>query len=82
MDYRSQLVSLAETYSAAVGLSEARIANLAKCDSRFFERMREGKGCRVDTMIRVIRFFSENWPNDRVAWPEFVDRPQGTGAAA
>ncbi len=75
MDYRSKLLTLAAACSAGSGRSEARIANLAGCDSRFFVRLREGKGCTVDTLERVHRWFSANWPQD-APWPEGIDRPE------
>jgi hypothetical protein len=73
MDYRASLVLLVETYARATGRSEARIANLAGRDSRFFERMRAGKTCSVDTLHHVLGWFSQNWPGD-LAWPEGVAR--------
>lgn len=81
MDYREQLISLVESMGKARGLSEARIANLAGCDSRFFVRMREGGGCRVDTMTRVVQFFSDNWPKD-TRWPDCIKRPETSGELA
>ena len=66
--------------AAARGLSEARVANLAGRDGRFFIRLREGKGCKVDTMLSTIQFFSDNWPAN-AEWPVTVDRPP-TGRAA
>lgn len=77
MDYRKQLIALVQKFSASRGLSEARIANLARCDSRFFVRLREGGGCRVDTLVRVTQFFSDNWPSE-CEWPAGVKRPEKT----
>lgn len=74
MDYRAQLVALVEAYAAAIGRSEATVANAIGRDSRFFVRMRAGKGCSVDTMNSVIAWFSDHWP-DGLAWPEGIDRP-------
>lgn len=80
-DYRVQLVSLAEKMAKARGVSEARIANLAGCDGNFFARIRNGGGCRVDTLQRLIRFFSDNWPT-HAQWPdEIVARPTMEKAA-
>lgn len=81
LDYRKQLVCLAETMATARGLSEARIANLAGCDGNFFARLRTGGGCRVDTFNRVTEFFSSNWPMN-VRWPEeIIVRPMAGKAA-
>lgn len=81
LDYRAQLTGLAERMASARGLSEARIANLAGCDGNFFFRLRAGGGCRVDTLNRVMSFFSDNWP-DEVPWPnEIVCRPSSEKVA-
>jgi hypothetical protein len=68
MGYREQLLALVSAFAAATGRSEARIANLAGRDSRFFQRMREGKTCHVDTLHRVIEWFRANWPAG-AEWP-------------
>lgn len=81
-DYRQGLVSLVVAYCSSVGLSEARVANLAGRDGRFFARIRAGKTCNVDTLLRVTQWFSDNWP-DGLEWPEGVERPvPATGSAA
>lgn len=81
MDYRAQLVSLVEAYTAALGRSEATVANAMGRDGRFFIRMREGKGCSVDTLNHVMRWFSDHWPPE-TAWPDGIDRPQPAKSAA
>ena len=62
---------LAEAYRAATKISEARLATVILDRSVFFTRLREGKGCNVDTLIRVRRWFHEHWP-EGIAWPEGV----------
>lgn len=74
MDYRQQLLTLAKGYSAGTGRSEARVATIVHNQGAFFVRMREGKGCSVDTYLKFKRWFAENWPAG-VPWPEGVDRP-------
>jgi hypothetical protein len=74
MDYRAQLVTLVETYAAAAKRSEARIANLIGRDGRFFQRMRDGRGCSVDTRDGTMQWFSDHWPAE-LPWPEGIDRP-------
>nr|WP_321985360.1 hypothetical protein [uncultured Lichenicoccus sp.] len=81
MDYRSELIELVERMAAARGLSEARVANLAGRDGRFFIRLREGKGCKVDTMYSTIQFFSDNWPPN-AEWPASIHRPPAGRVAA
>lgn len=74
MDYRSELICLAEAMSAATGRSEARIANLARRDGRFFVRLREGSTCSVDTLHTLRQWFSDNWPEGS-PWPAGIQRP-------
>ena len=74
MDYRGELLALMDGFREARPLSEARVANLAGRDSRFFSRLREGKGCSVDTLLKTRAWFDENWP-DGAHWPRDVPRP-------
>lgn len=74
MDYRTQLITLAEGYGRKTGLSEARIATLVQNQGVFFKRIRAGKGCSVDTYLKVKRWFAAHWPPD-LDWPRGVDRP-------
>lgn len=75
MDYRTQLITLAEEYGRSTGLSEARIATLAQNQGVFFKRIRDGKGCSVDTYLKVKAWFADHWPPD-LKWPDGVDRPK------
>ena len=79
MDFRSELITLVEEFAAATGRSEARIANLAGRDSRFFLRLREGGGCSADTLVRVRLWFSEHWP-ERAPWPAGIQRVETASA--
>lgn len=73
MDYRTELVVLVEAFCAATERSEARIANLAGRDGQFFARIRDGKGCSVDTLDHLRAWFSANWPQGK-PWPEGIER--------
>ena len=81
MDYRHNLIVLAERMGAARGISEARVANLAGCDGNFFSRLRKGRSCRVDTMLRLAQYFSDNWP-ENASWPDGVERIAPLNGAA
>lgn len=72
MDYRTQLITLAETLSAATSRSVARIATLAANRGSFFDDLRAGKGCTVDTYLAVKAWFAANWPAG-LDWPAGVD---------
>lgn len=75
MDYRQQLLALVSAYCVATGRSEARVSTLVLNNGIFFERLKAGKGCTVDNLLRVKRWFDLNWPKG-VAWPEGVDPPE------
>jgi hypothetical protein len=81
MGYREQLIRLVEAYAAAKNRKEATIANLAGRDGRFFQRLREGRGCSVDTLNHLLQWFSDRWP-DELPWPEEVHRPSPNFAPA
>lgn len=74
MDYRQQLLTLARVYRDATGRSEARVATIVHSQGTFFNRIRAGKGCSVDTYLKFKAWFDDNWPAD-TAWPAQVDRP-------
>lgn len=74
MEYRQQLLRLAEDLSQARGISTARLATLILNDGNFFARLGRGRSTTVDTYLRVKAWFAEHWPEGR-PWPEGVDRP-------
>lgn len=74
MDYRHELILLAETYAAATKRSVARISTLVRNDGKFFDKLKGGAGCTMDTYQSSLRWFSQNWPAD-TPWPESIARP-------
>jgi hypothetical protein len=84
MDYRTRLRTLADRYSAATGLSLARIATLVHNQGAFFVKLERGAGCTVDTYEKFVAWFAERWP-EGAEWPPEVLRPAPrpvAGAAA
>lgn len=75
MDYRTKILSLATTYCEATKRSEARVANLAGRDGKFFTRIRNGRSCSVDTLNNLVQWFSDNWPHES-EWPKGIGRPK------
>jgi hypothetical protein len=73
MDYRSQLITLAQEFGRLTKRSEARVATMVASRGTFFVHLRNGASCTVDTYLEVKRWFAENWPAD-AAWPAGVDR--------
>lgn len=74
MDYRQQLLKLADDYSAGTGRSLARVATLVRNDGKFFKRLKLGAGCTMDTYERSLKWFSEHWP-EGADWPVGIERP-------
>ena len=81
MNYRTDLIALAEAYAAARGLSVARVATLARNDGKFFRRLQEGAGCTVETYQGLLQWFSDRWEEAGAgAWPASVARPEPAAA--
>lgn len=74
MDYRAQLLALAEAYCGHVKRSEARIATLAASKGTFFANLRNGGGCTFDMFFKVQSWFASNWP-EGLPWPDGVSPP-------
>jgi hypothetical protein len=67
------LLTLGSTYAAHISRSLYTVASRIGVHLKFFERLRDGKGCRADTYMDAMRWFDENWPAD-LQWPESVPR--------
>lgn len=63
-----------EAYAAASKLASSTIWARAAKDARFLTRIEGGAAFTVKTYDSVLRWFSENWPEQAV-WPESVLRP-------
>lgn len=81
MDYRSRLTTLADRYARATNRSLARVSTLVRNDGKFFDRLKDGRGCTVDTYESSLQWFSDHWPAGE-PWPKGIMRPERTGAAA
>lgn len=69
------LLLLSDELSAHTGLAHATISNRAVGRATLFKRLRDRKGCTVDTAIQAFDWFSDNWPSD-LDWPEGIPRPE------
>ena len=74
MDLRQNLLRLFERYSAAMGVSESRVSTSVLSGGHRIARIRGGGSFTVATYDRVLRWFSDHWPEDAI-WPEGVERP-------
>lgn len=68
------LVTLAETYAEARGISLWRVGHIAADGGKFFVHLRAGAGCHTATYVRVLQWFADNWPAG-AAWPADIPRP-------
>lgn len=53
IDYRSELLNLGARTEKATGLSLKTIGAKAAKDGKFFDRIKDGGGCTVDTYLSV-----------------------------
>jgi hypothetical protein len=60
-----RLLSLAELWAAARGLSVSRLGNLVVRDGNFFERVAAGRSCTITTFEKFVAYFREaqHWPD-------------------
>ncbi len=75
MDLRQNLIGLFERYSAAMGVSESRVSTIVLSGGHRIARIRGGGSFTVATYDRVLRWFSDHWP-EGVEWPGEVERPE------
>jgi hypothetical protein len=74
-ELRSNLIACASAYAEARAISIATVGRLAAGDWRFFDRLDDdAKTFTARKYDDVIRWFSENWPNE-AEWPSIVSRP-------
>jgi hypothetical protein len=71
---RSQLLTVADAYCAARGLSRARVSTIVFNAGLALDRIAAGKDLNTATWERAIGWFDENWPST-ATWPREVSRP-------
>jgi len=71
---RDQLLLVADTFTAARGLSRARVSTLVFNGGHVIDRVADGGDVTTGNFEKAIRWFSANWP-ENAAWPDGVDRP-------
>lgn len=76
VDYE-HLVNLAKLMAGHIDRSEATIANraLGAGNSKFFQRLRDGRGCLAHKYEQVFVWLGQNWPED-LEWPVTIPRPR------
>lgn len=78
---QKHLSELADLYAAHIGRGLHTIAARVGVHNRFFLRLKDGRGCHIDTFDQVTRWFVANWPAD-LEWPRDIPRPAKRKEAA
>ncbi|WP_306049263.1 hypothetical protein [Oceaniradius stylonematis] len=73
-ELQANLLELAERFCEARGLKESTVGRMCAADGEFFSRLRDGKSFTARKYDAVVRWFSENWPEEH-GWPAQVIRP-------
>jgi hypothetical protein len=68
------IITLVDLLSAHIGRSDMTIAKRAGVHTRVVLRLRDGKGCTVESFTKLIGWLDKAWPAD-LEWPEDVPRP-------
>lgn len=75
----AKILALADAYMAATGVRETTVGLRVMNDSKGIRRLREGRDIGVRNAEKVIKWFSDNWPDDH-PWPADIERPDSDGA--
>lgn len=77
MDQKAQILTLADTYGRHLKLSHWAVSMRAVKRGDFFDRWMKNPsaGCTMRTGERLVKWFSDNWPED-LEWPADIARPK------
>ena len=75
MDRRRTLLNLAQHLAEHDKVTHWAISMRLLGKGDFFKRLMDGRDCREPTFRRVMRQFSEQWPDD-LSWPADIQRPE------
>lgn len=64
-NWREHLTSTCDEYCLLTGVSQATVGNKIANDADFISRLKDGKGCTVDTYRKAVNWFKANWPVQR-----------------
>lgn len=78
MTLKGCLLSVADAYAAATGLSRSRISTIVLNRGATLEAIAAGKAdVTTGTYEKAMSWFSSNWPETAV-WPDGIERPAVT----
>jgi len=75
MDQRHALITLSQTLASHRNVTHFAISMRALGKGDFFKRLIDGSDCRTATAARVLSWFSDNWPDQELEWPQHIPRP-------
>lgn len=70
----ANLVKLAQVFAEANGIKISTVSQYASGQGMFFQRLKAGADVTHGRSMRVLQWFSDNWPVD-LAWPADIPRP-------
>ena len=70
-----QLLTVAQAFAGARGISLSRVSTLAFNDGGKFKALQNGADIGARRLTVALQWFSDNWP-DGAGWPDGVDRPR------
>ena len=75
MTLKGCLLSVADTYALAAGLSRSRVSTIVLNRGATLEAIAAGKAdVTTGTYEKAMVWFSTNWPAGAI-WPEGIERP-------
>jgi hypothetical protein len=80
MALRDQLISVMSAFSAASGMSTARLSTIIFNHGSKFDLIVRGADINTRSFERAMAWLSANWP-EGVPWPADIQRPLVTEAA-
>ncbi|WP_457650973.1 hypothetical protein [Profundibacter sp.] len=69
------ILNLARAYCDHHGYALSTVATYSVGDGKFFKRLAEGGNCTLRIASRLLQWFSDNWDDDAIEWPEGIPRP-------
>lgn len=82
MTQTQTLIILAESLAAHSGVTHYAISMRALGKGDFFKKLKGGSDCRTATVTRLMKWFSDCWPDEDLEWPADIPRPTSTEEAA
>jgi hypothetical protein len=73
------LVKIGSTYARHNRISLGTVGVHATDDGAFFPKLINGKTCTIRRANSILKWFSDNWPDNELDWPTDIPRPVKSG---